>query len=299
MASFNKFPTKVDDDSASVTETPTLRGEALPTFFGGNLPNSAPGYASSVGSTILLPITDTATVSAVDVTGSTLWSFTIASFSAAITGQITSWVGFHMNVAGTALESKALDNATTNDTFYTFSINVSGTITETGNSQPTTDFVIEPQWSDFGTMQPDGSGGFKIFSGGSTVANSQFAVINSAGAFTTQPTLVFTNANAAAGVGMYETTGGKILGPLGSSPTTDNTTINVSNKTDTAVVVLPYNAVKAIDGQGNGFFFLRWQDFIITWDTSAAEQQEGRFKYTEGQVDTFADDLLAYGGTPA
>lgn len=280
-------------------DTPELRGESLPTFRGRNLPNSAPGYASSAGSAILLPISDTSTLSAVDVTGSTLWSFTAASFSAAITGQITSWVGFYMNDAATLLFGVGLDNATTNDTFYLFTINASGTINEIGTDQPSTDFVTEPQWSDFGTIQPDGSGGFEIFSGGSTVANSQFAIINSSGTFTTDPTLVFSNANAAAGVGMYETSGGKILGPLGSSPTTNNTTTNVSNKTDTAFVVLPYNAVKAIDGQGNGFFFLRWQDFIITWDASAAEQQEGRFKYTEAQVDAFADALLSYGGNPA
>ena len=282
------------------SDTPTLRGTALPTFFGRNLRQTAPGYASSVGSAIFLPDTSTATVVANDVTGSALWTFTIASFTAAITGTVTNWVGWYMNDAATELFGIALDTGTVNDTFYLFSINVSGTITEIGNNQPSSDFTVAPpSWGATSSIITDGSGGFKIVVTSINASGSEFAIMDSTGTFTTDPTAIMTNANAGPGNAAYETTGGKLLSEVESDPTTNTTTLKVSNKTDSAVIVLPYDAVKGIATGTNGMFFIRWQDFIIIWDAAAAGNMEGKFKYTEAQVDTFADDLLAYGGNPA
>jgi hypothetical protein len=271
---------------SSGVDYPRLTGAALPSYYGMADTQTLEGYASSVGSSIEIPDADSSAISAKDVSGSTLWTVSIATASAAVVGDITNWVQFWMNTDATLLYVIVLDTGTTNDTWHIITIDVAGTIGDVGSSQPSSDFSTITTWPNAGCT-PDGSGGFKIFS------IDQFLVIDNTGTITTQPTSLYTNAEATAGNNVFETGNDNILTLITVSQTTRNASVIVSNKTDVAQVYFPIEAIKAVPITSAKM--MRWRDYNTPWDTTGGPLS-GQFKYTDAQIDAFVDEVLTYAG---
>lgn len=77
-----------------------------------------------------------------DETGVLQWTKTLANVNA----NVDEWVGWH--VTDTLVYGVAMDTGTTPATYYTFSVNQAGTLTNIGNAQPSANFTTVNGWDD-------------------------------------------------------------------------------------------------------------------------------------------------------
>lgn len=281
----------MSESLAQVTgQYPKLSGEKLPSFWGATRDNYLEGFASSAGSSISLPTSETAALTLYSVTGSTLWT---KAAPTNVDAAADAWVGFWMNADATLLYVITVDDGTIPDTFFLSSINAAGTVVNIGNDAPSSDFLNEPSWSVDGWIQPDGSGGFKIFSTSATSANNQYAIMNSSGVFTTDPTALYTNSSVSNLVPGYETTDGNLLFRQSFVVANNSIISPVSNKTEAS---LPYLPLDSNLGAGSSTTWLMdWKDYVVN-ASNAASVTRGNFKYTPAQAATYVSELLSYSG---
>lgn len=170
---------------------PTLRAKVL----GANVRNFSTdlnsiafeGFAGA-GTAVILPVTDNGDIIYQAAAQTNIFTVTLANVASAMAGvpALDSWVGFRLNDAGTLLEGVAVENSTTPDEFYRFTINVAGTVAQVGTvDQPSSDFSTIPTWITSGSsiQVNESTGDLTVLNGA-----GQIAVINSAGQFTTDPT---------------------------------------------------------------------------------------------------------------
>lgn len=281
--------------SSVLGNSPTLRGVPLPSFWGKARDNIVEGLDGSVGSSFELPADSTSAITLRDFTGSTIWTLSIANVAAALAGSATNWVGFWLDDAGTSLKVVTRDSAAApRDDYAVVGVNLAKTIVEAGASQPpTTDFAVLPDWGNDGWIQPDGSGGFTLYSSTGTVANSEKMTMTSAGVVS-DPTALFTaNAEQSQASPGYETSNGYLFGQMGYSEANDTVKVIISNKTENLSMLLPFDTNLTAPG---GFGpFLEWKDYVVNIDFT---NSIGRalLKYTPAQIAAYAQELADSAG---
>lgn len=150
-----------------------------------HIANHAPGFAADTGYFFDLPTGAAGNLSYNNASGVSQWSVALSHINAAC----DKWCGFMLDATDALLYGVAVDENTSPDTYYTFSVNSAGTVTNIGNAQPSTDFSIQAAWASAGHLQreADGSGNLTLRSGNSLTL--QEMVINiSTGAIVSDPT---------------------------------------------------------------------------------------------------------------
>jgi hypothetical protein len=297
MPQFNTFA--IQDDSAGDTSTfagsavPTLRVSAVPSHWDAQKTNALEGFASSVGSQIKLPTTSSNALTCLDASGSALSGWPKAN-PAAVVATYDNWYGFWMNDDATLLYVVLVEVGSTPDTFALVTINVAGTVVTLGTDQPSSDFTTASFWaSDAATIQPDGTG-FKLLNAYDDATNAQFAIIDIAGQFTTDPTALYTDAALSMSADpIYETADGFLIGGAKQNTDSSDIEIEIHNKTDNIVTTLPLGSVRGLGTTSGGF--MRWRDYVVFWEASGVGRQ-GLLKSSVSDADTFAKQLAAYVG---
>ena len=127
--------------SSYIDAPPRLQPYAVDLYDGRQQSNVVPGWDRD-GDYIIFGYGASGEPKYYDETGSLQWSVTLANINAAA----DEWIGWH--VTDTLLYGVAVDNGTTPNTYYTFSVNQAGTLTNIGNAQPSADFTTADGWDD-------------------------------------------------------------------------------------------------------------------------------------------------------
>jgi hypothetical protein len=292
MAQFPTFPTQTtataDESVFAGTTAPVLRVSALPSYWNAQSSTYLEGFASSVGSAISLPITDTAALTCYSATGSTLWS---KANPAAALATYDHWYGFWLNDDATLLYVSVVENSTTPNTFGLITIDVAGTVATLGTDTPASDFTTANDFWKLGSnMQPDGTGGFKLLNALATTT-AQYAVIDAAGQFTTDPTALYANASAAftSDPAVYETADGYLIGANTAAGGTATATLH--NGTTVLIASIQEENLR---GSGPVMGYTRWRDYVVTWYSAGTRTDS--LKSSKTDMDTFAKSLATYVG---
>ena len=297
MAGFNTLPTKEGGSGGSVTATtsnvPVLATSSLPAYWANNQTDYKEGYASHPNGAIELPSSSTAALTHYDASGSTVW--TKANPGTALAGYDT-WVGFYLDNDAVLLYVWLRETGTTPNTYALISINSLGTVATIGTDQPGVDFTADCAYLSGSSISPDGSGGFKILNSVND-PTAQYAAIDSAGQFTTQPTTLYTNAQLGcqAVIYPYETADGLIPSDalLSVANGVSGVSMALHNKTNGGISVqLPPSSLPLAPSGGTGF--MRWRDYITFVDS--AGNHGFTLKTTPTQFDTYIKQLAAYIG---
>jgi len=289
---FNTFPTQSSSESTSTTTSigdlgPVLKHSSLPAYRQSSNQINLEGFASLSRSSIVLPNGVSGSLVLVDSTGSTIWSYAPGAFNAAA----DSWAGFWMNDDATLMYVFASDTTVAPNAWYTSTVDAAGTIVELGNDQPALEFTTLSQWWTGGTgVQPDGTGSFKILHN-VDATNGQYAVLDSAGQFTTQPTDFYDDGMDAPNVhgsSPYETDGGYIISDIIGSSGRIN--LGITHKYSSIDMNISSDTFLGWGGRS----VIRWRDYVVTWHTSGS--REGLVKYSVSDFDKYASEMGEYYG---
>ena len=290
---FNTFPIQSSQEDSSSTfssgSEPKLKFSYLPDYYGAGKSNTLEGYASLTGSSIVLPSSPTNPIVCLSSAGSTIYSVTP---SAAISGY-DQWMGFWLNDDASLLYAVLKETGTSPDTYATITINSSGVVSTVGTDQPSVDFSVARYWSLSGSIIPQDGGGFKL------ISDEEYAVIDSAGQFTTQPTDIGTDGfsdllpyltdDNTYIAGLY----GKQLGssrPLGFSLVKNNRGARAIVTADMAP------GIANIADRGG---FLRWRDYVVTVEDAVTSNplfRSALVKYGKNDFESYIAQWSKYSG---
>jgi len=290
---FNTFPTQSSQEDSSSNfssgSEPKLKFSYLPDYYGAGKSNTLEGYASLTGSSIVLPFSGTNPIVCLSSTGSNIYS---VAPSAAISGY-DQWMGFWLNDDASLLYAVLKDTGTSPDTYAIITINSSGVVSTVGTDQPSVDFSVARYWSFLGGIIPQDDGGFKL------ISDKEYAIIDSAGQFTTQPTDIGTDGfsdlfpyltdDNTYIAGLY----GQQLGsgrPLGFS-------LVKNNRGARAIVSLDMApGIANIEDRGG---FLRWRDYVVTVEDSISSIpffRSALVKYSKNDFESYIAQWSKYSG---
>jgi len=295
---FNTFPTQSSSESTGTTTSsgdlgPVLNHSPLPAYYNNVATRNLEGFASLSRSSVSLPSNDTTNLVLFDSTGSTIWSYVPGNLNAAA----DRWAGFWLNDDATLLYVFASDTTVSPNAWYTFTIDAAGTIVELGNDQPALEFTNTSQWWTSGTgVQPDGTGGFKILHNVDAITG-QYAILDSAGQFTTQPTDYYDDGIGTpqvSAVSPYETESGYIISGIVLS-VDGRLNIGISNKyLSLQVNVSRDTFVGHATSSSSEVGAIRWRDYVVPWDNNTT--RGGLVKYSVSDFDKYASEMAEYYG---
>jgi len=302
---FNTFPTQSSQEDSGSTfssgSEPKLKVSYLPDYYSSGSFRSLEGYASLPRSSILMPINGGDDFICQSSSGSTI--FQKSNPNAVISGY-DEWLGFWMNEAGTLLYIVMYDRGTTPYTYALVTVDDAGTVTTLGTDQPSSNFAVEREFTTGTGMIPQDDGGFKI------VMDEQYAVIDAAGQFTTQPTDIFTGVDPFLWGGeadhIYISDEGYLTGAITAN------VIGGSNSGGVGYVELMFGSgnslvqtiikvenVRGFNSTGSSSLkggLIPWKDYIVVFRANSNPYRSETIKYSREDFDKYLSELAQYTG---
>jgi hypothetical protein len=263
---FNTLPSNsVGGDGSTTTATGSLG--VLPTLKPKTLADSAKFYNLNFalegfngdGDRIELPTGSGNTLDYYNNANAVQWT---VSRTADINAATTNWCGFYYDKTDDLIYMVAVDSTTTPDTFFTASVNSSGTVVNIGNAQPSVDFAATPGWhngpnsnqSSLIQRESDGSGNLALRM--SQSSGFQEMIINiSNGAIVSDPTIPVADSN-------YAKPPLKMANGLYIYPAQAN--LSIADETKTYPIVSFPTEYGGYQGAGNNVKLIGWKGYIAT-----------------------------------
>lgn len=301
---FNTFPTQSSqEDSGSTFSSglePKLKVSYLPDYYSSGQFRSLEGYASLPRSSILMPANGADDFICQSSNGSTIYQKT--NPNAVISGY-DEWVGFWMNEVGTLLYIVMFDRGTTPYTYALVTVDAAGTVTTLGTDQPSSDFAVEREFTTGTGMIPQDDGGFKL------ISDKEYAVIDSAGQFTTQPTDIFTGVDPILWGGeadhIYMSDEGYLTGGItsnligGPSSAVGYVELMFGSGNSLVQTIIKVENVRGFNNTASSSLkagLIPWKDYIVVFRPSTNPYRSEIVKYSREDFDKYLSELAQYTG---
>jgi len=273
------------------TISPAVLGSKASSSFG--LADIVPGFAGN-GDYIKLPYTGETTLYYYSNANVLLWSKAVTSIHA----NCDLWVGFTYDNIDNIIYGVAVDTGTSPYTYYTFSINSAGTITNIGNAVPlasyTAAWVTQVSVGGSSLIQrvSPGSGNLKLRSTTQTGGlECELSIIN--GVFTSQPTTIY-DGYSFYFMCDYKNSNGVSIGGFIVQPT--GALVQISKRYPVRIV-LPYTCgVPSHSYDGHGLKPIVWGDYIALVSVHNYPYIFGPVLFDRTEFDAWMDDLAEVAG---